>query len=737
MAQKLYKRLGLRRDRNFSDLGSSTDSLNNLLNPLADISESATFISEDLNCIRGVSSTGLTTTGYRSIADLTLQQTDANGINQPVRPLQTLKNRLDIIRVVTGNDPTLNGGPGLFPKFYSSVNGDGYTDGSLVSGSGEELTLEEKNQIEWLYGEFTFDGSIKSSSSTNKGAYVWEGFFVPTESGNHSIRVLTDGYFRLEFQDETYTGVGINTYTTLFKTGITTTITANGDSTTDQISNFSDVGVVGVGMTINGSNISADSIIEEESGASYTLNTGAITGNFTNQSINLFKSKENFGEVLTDYQRFTYPLIEYQRYYFKLTYFIPDSFTEEESNKSTILRLIFGSPNNSLNLGNIFPYYYLYPLDYNFNNTGTLDTFIKSSLPKSGGSIGSDVTIDDYISVTTSSKVEINYIPPSSISSIKNKTLTNVGLSTIRKVLSVDSIDGIEVGNYVFSIGSGIQYGGPNDTRVLDVKPSRNGGIIVFDTFPTNNVTRTLEFFDHRGFVKAVTGSISGTTLTISSGDANTLRTGMLVIGDGVTQYTGITTTGSPTTVTVNESQTVGAGTTLYFYESKGLINNSLDAFCLSSETRCLVANGIQGSGSTQLTVESTAGISNGWYVYGSQFVGGTTVQSVDNATTLTITSATINAIADGANFTVSSSSQEQKSLCCPPTDTSPPFNATEEGIDTTPSFPSLNFAGTISFNSLSIGVSTVVSNYSGSGDDSNSRFTIEAANGNFDILCV
>jgi hypothetical protein len=149
------------------------------------------------------------------------------------------------------------------------------------------------------------------------------------------------------------------------------------------------------------------------------------------------------------------------------------------------------------------------------------------------------------------------------------------------------------------------------------------------------------------------------------------------------------------------------------------------------------VANGIQGSGSTQLTVESTAGISNGWYVYGSQFVGGTTVQSVDNATTLTITSATINAIADGANFTVSSSSQEQKSLCCPPTDTSPPFNATEEGIDTTPSFPSLNFAGTISFNSLSIGVSTVVSNYSGSGNDSNSRFTIEAANGNFDILCV
>tara|TARA_R100000951_G_scaffold116778_1_gene130705 strand:+ start:288 stop:2471 length:2184 start_codon:yes stop_codon:yes gene_type:complete len=727
MAQKLYKRIGLRRDRNLSDLGNATDSLNNLLNPLAEISEDATFISDDLNCIRGISNIGITPTNYISIADLTIEQTNLSGIDEVVRPIQTLKNRIDILEITAG-DPRLNGGPGLFPQYYSSVNGDGYTDGNLVVGSGEELEPGEKNDFEWLSGNFEFNGKIRDKEVSNKGALVWEGFFVPTESGVHRIRITSDGYYRLDFQDISYTGVGINTYSTLIKSGITTTITANGNATTNVISNISDSDkiLVGTGFTVSGPNIAADSFIDNREGNnSFILNPDAVTSNFTGGTLTLFK--DQLGVLQTSQSSLTFPLSAYEKYYFKLTYFIPNSFTEEQSDINHSLALSLTTPGGGGAI--VFPYTYLYPLDYDFSSfaSGSFDEFAQQNLPKFGGSIGSTETSANYVSVETSSKIIVNYTPPSSVSDSKNRTISNVGLSTVTGVLQFGNTDGIEIGNYVFSIG-GSEV--PDGTRVETI--FRNDSVVL-DTLPTGNVTRTLEFFNHRGFVKKVTGSISGTTLTISSGDTDTLKTGMLVIGDGVTQYTGITT--SNTQVTVSPSQTV-AETTLYFYQSKGLINESLTAFCPVAETRCLITNGIQETDSTQLTVVSTAGASTGWYVYGSQFVNGTTI-TVNDPTTITLSDATINALGDGANFTVSSSTEEQKTLCCPPTDTSPPFDATSEGIDTPSSFQSLNLAGTISFESLSVGVSTVASIYSGSGNDSGSFLTIGTPIGNYDILCA
>ena len=733
MAQKLYKRNGLRRDRNLSDLGNSTESLNNLLNPLADIQD-ATFISEDLNCIRGISNISLTNADYREISNLTLKETDELGVNRVVRPVQTIKNRIDIIQITAG-DPRLNGGPGLFPKYYSSVNGDGYTDGNLVVGSGEELDPGEKTAFEWLSGDFEFGGKIRDKEVSNKGALVWEGFLVPTESGIHQINIITDGYARLEFQNISYTGVGINTYSTVIKTGITTTITADGDENTDVINNISnsDQILVGTGMTISGLNINAGSSIDiRNSSTSFSINSEGISSDFSSQTLTLFK--DQLGILQTIHKYVTYPLKEYEKYYFKLTYFIPDSYTESESDISQKLQLNLLTPDNSSGIRFRFPYTFLYPLDYDFTPfaAGSFDSFASQNVLKGGGSIGSTEASFNYVSIDTDSKIEIDYDPPSSISVVKNKTISNVGLSTNYNLLQIGNTDGIEVGNYIFSVG-GSEI--PDGTRVVSII---NNAIVELDTLPTANVNRTLEFFDHKGFVKKVTGSITGTTLTISSGDTDKLKTGMLVVGDSVTQYTGITTSASSTQVTVSPSQTVGAGTTLYFYQSKGLINESLTAFCPVAETRCLIIDGIQGSNLTTLDVVSTAGVSAGWYVYGSQFANGTTINTVDDGTTITLSTATINALGDGANFTVSSSTEEQKTLCCPPTDTSPPFDATPEGIDTSSSFSSLNLVGTVSFEKLSVGVSTVVSTYSGPGNDSGCRLIIETPNNkNYDILCA
>ena len=51
--QKIYKRIGIRRDRHFSDLSNPTEGLENLLDTLVDVSGTQ-FIAEDLSAIKNI-----------------------------------------------------------------------------------------------------------------------------------------------------------------------------------------------------------------------------------------------------------------------------------------------------------------------------------------------------------------------------------------------------------------------------------------------------------------------------------------------------------------------------------------------------------------------------------------------------------------------------------------------------------------------------------------------------------
>jgi len=57
MAQKIFRKFGTVRSQNLSDIDNLTISLNNLLDKLVD--GSSTYISEDLDCIRQISTTSL------------------------------------------------------------------------------------------------------------------------------------------------------------------------------------------------------------------------------------------------------------------------------------------------------------------------------------------------------------------------------------------------------------------------------------------------------------------------------------------------------------------------------------------------------------------------------------------------------------------------------------------------------------------------------------------------------
>ena len=71
--QKIYKRVGLRRDQNFGDLSSPTNALENLLDKLIDDTDN-TFLASDLNAIANTFAEGVTNSDYLKIAQSSVEK---------------------------------------------------------------------------------------------------------------------------------------------------------------------------------------------------------------------------------------------------------------------------------------------------------------------------------------------------------------------------------------------------------------------------------------------------------------------------------------------------------------------------------------------------------------------------------------------------------------------------------------------------------------------------------------
>ena len=162
-----------------------------------------------------------------------------------------------------------------------------------------------------------------------------------------------------------------------------------------------------------------------------------------------------------------------------------------------------------------------------------------------------------------------------------------------------------------------------------------------------------------------------------------------------------------------------------YFYQSRGLINDTLIGYCTPNpsvlDTVCLTA-----AATALATVDSSGNFNNksivvegdqsfsaidgtNWVVQGSAFSSGEgndleAESEIDtiNGTTIILKDPLVKNIAKGANFTATKSGGT-RILCCPPTDTSPPFLATESGLETTTADPKLVLSdGNLVFDNIS-----------------------------------
>ena len=697
MAPKSYKRIGIRRDNNLGDLADTRLSLNNLLDTLVD-GESSTFISEDLDAIRNIFSYNLSSDGYRQIIGSRAQFTNNNGVNVDFLPRITYQNQLDRIKVFSGT-PRVFGGNGLTAKYYNFNQVFENTAGIF---SGTPFKVDNF----WEAGNFNYTGKIAQEAINANGGIEWSGYFIPTTSGSHTFDISTSALMTFEFETEGYTS-GIGTYTEHSRIGLTTTLTGNATINTNQVTlaTPSNTKFIGIRQSVfNATGIHTGTVVESYNGTSGVINLTPPSGQANSVYATITSGNIVFSKAIgqeTQIIHTTYGLEAQRSYHIRARYYIPQSINAIGVPRNINFDITFANTSTVADLR----YNSLFSEDYDFSDAakGQFNLFLDNSILVGGGTLGSISTSDGYVKIKSTKKIDIKYAPKTSLTGITKATVSGTTTNGTKTISSINTF-------------------------------------ITTNNASTASGSVTLTFVDHRGFVKRGIGSISGTTLTLSSGDTTNLKSKMVVIGNGVTQYTGITTTGFASTVTVSPSQTVGAGTTLYFYQSRGLIDEGLAAFCVPAVTRCMFTSSPTALGATVLNIIDTTGVADGMRVLGAQFGVGTTVSSF-TGTSITINPATIAGIASGGNFTVTSTPEGEgdRSICCPPTDTSPPFSPTEEGLETTMGYPNLNInAGNVKFNSLTATVSVGnITNTNPNGlDTSTTRIRIQTSKGEFDILC-
>jgi hypothetical protein len=726
MAQKSYKKIGIRRDNNLGDLEDKKLALNNLLDTLAD-GESSTFISEDLDAIRNIFAYNLSSSGYRQIIGSKVQFSTSSGSIDDFLPRITYQNRLDKLKVFSGI-PRILGGNGLTAKYY---NFNQVFENTVGIFSGTPLSQDNF----WENGNFDYSQKITPEAIDVNGGVEWSGYFIPTISGQHTFIINTSALMTFEFETEGYTS-GIGTYTEHSRIGISSTFVGSGGvGNVITLATPANTQFIGIGQSVsNATGIHTGTVV-----ASYIRTSGDITltpppgqanavyAAITSENIVFSKA---IGQD-TSISHITYPLEAQRKYHIRARYYIPQSIDAIAVIRNINFDIVYPTGG----VAGILRYNNLFSSDYDFSDAakGQFNIFSDNSIFIGGGTLGSIASSAGYVKIKSTKKIDIKYAPKTSLVAITKATISGTTTNGT-KIISISNTSGIEIGNFIF--GTGI----PENTVVNDIIIN---SFIITNTASTASGSTTVTFIDHRGFVKREVGSISGTTLTLSSGNTDNLKSKMVVIGDTVTQYTGITTTGLASTVTVSPSQTVGAGTTLYFYQSRGLIDEGLAAFCVPAVTRCMFTSTPTASGATVLNIINTDGVADGMRVLGAQFGVGTTVSSF-TGTSITINPATIAGIASGGNFTVTSTpaNEGDRSLCCPPTDTSPPFSPTESGLETTGDYPNLKInAGNVKFDSLtatvSVGNITSIASNNLPTEFSTKRIPIQTASGLFNILCA
>ena len=784
--QKIYKRIGIRRDRNFSDLSNATASLENLLDTLVDDS-SFTFLSTDLGAIQNIFSRGLSNDNYLRIAGSAVKFTTPDGITSEFNPRITYQNRLDKIRVFSG-EPRLAGGNGLTAKYYQNdqINFNEHSDfkynvdpnsidAEVFTDTTNEGAIEDDNF--WEAGNFEYTGNVHPQSAKVNTGVKWEGYFIPTITGKVNFTTSSTSYFTVDFEQVGYeedsngTNIsGIGTYKEHVRIGLSTSIAGISSVSSNEIvvdptqsAQLEKMNTIGIGMVVTHPNIEVGTTVSRESG--FNKETGVISLEPPSGVVSAVKApisnvsmtfNRELGEDISHTFK-TQVLIAYQKYRIRYRYFNHKNFIAKDIQRR--INIDYQQFNQSSTSS--LRYNHLFSLDYNFSDSvkGDFNKYFDNSVLFGGTNIysspvglGNSTDNSKYVKVKSRGKVDVTYKVKQKLGDDTESKITGITrrktlctLETGSSVITLPLTTDIEIGNYVF--GDGI----PDKARVIDLTINQ---FVIIDKVATVSGSKTITFINHRGFVKRVivknnvsssktiTVDVSTPVLESPSNRETThtdVRKDMVGIGTNIdaVQITDVTAPSGPNGGILTLASNVSASPTdaIYIYQSRGLKDNSLLTFCgkfsdtstTFEKVQCLIAtapvdtetpplgdsflpnevpiatvtdsNGIIFAGNINST-----NIGNGnWKIQGFNFASGTEIQSI-SANKITLNKPITKPIVSGTQFTATTLGDDRE-LCCPPTDTSPPFTATEEGLNTNINErPNLRFeSGNLVFDQLTI----------------------------------
>ena len=474
MAQKSYKRIGIRRDNNLKDLADTRTSLNNLLDTLVD---GTTFISEDLDAIRNIFAYNLSSDGYRKIIGSRARFTNNNGENVDFLPRITYQNQLDKLKVFSGI-PRVSGGSGLTAKYY---NFNQVFENTTAVFSGVPFKVDNF----WEQGNFDYAGKITPEAINANGGVEWTGYFIPTISGQHTFNVSTSALMSFEFETEGYTS-GIGTYTEHSRIGISSTFVGSGGvGNVITLATPADTNFIGVGQSVVNAKIVVGTVVDSYSRSSGVINlkpptgaTNAITSTITSENIVFSKA---IGQD-TSISHTTYALEAQRKYNIRARYYIPQSIDAIGVVRNINFDISYPGSSSASSLR----YNYLYASDYDFSDAakGQFNIFLDNSIFSGGGTLGSNASSTGYVKIKSTKKIDIKYAPKASLLQITKATVSGTTTNGI-KIISISNTSGIEIGNFIF--GTGI----PENTVVTDIVIN---SFIIASTASTESGTTSLTF---------------------------------------------------------------------------------------------------------------------------------------------------------------------------------------------------------------------------------------------------
>jgi len=663
------------------------------------------------------------------------------------------------------------------------------SESNIFLGTTSEGLIQNDNF--WEHGEFAYSAKVHPQSVKANGGIMWEGYYIPRMTGLTGFSVSSTGFYTVDFAKEGYfetdekvqtpasqstIGVG-QTYTNYARVGLTTVVTATGGIGNTMAVPVNRVPTIGVGMTVSGSNISGVPVVfstNKDNGV-ITLEpssgiTSSISGTLSGSN-NITFSRSLGDEVSHTFN--SHVLLAFEKYRIRIRYFHPqvaigDTTLENQIRSLDKRIIIHHRPPNGTTHDDLH-FRYLYSMDYDFSESAKGDFnkyFDKSVLfggTNLGVGIGNRSNFNEYIRLKSTNKVDLKYKVKENLTKITKVSSRPGSFVAGGRIINMNPTSNIEIGNYVF--GTNIQPG----TRVEQI--TINSFIVVDKPLGgSGSQNPNITFIDHRGFVKKVTGSVADsgsnaqitgitTALTASPQSASTIDTdvqvGMVAISSKLNSYAQITTVDEgANTLIVNKNiasgQSSGSGD-FYIYQSRGLKDNSIQTFCdkfnSSPEIRCLVSS-VSGSplpiGTKTFSVDDINGVQSGWELQGSYFgTAGITIPTNGiSGNTITLDTGIEKPLPDDAQFTAVSPNKNQNAdfqLCCPPTDTSPPFNASEEGLDTIGgTAPNLEIhKGNLIFDSLIIQDTNSNVSEAVPSDTVNRKIDIKTPLGNYSLLAT